>query len=257
MRRSNFFLAALVVASLLASSSCFAQVPVAPAYNAKIPRESAPVAVGYLNASGAFIPITLTTPMPTIPMGTTTVTLPDPINAQISNPGSITATVALPVASAAVAAPTDALPMMLYGNDNSSLQRLFTAIVMGDGVNGNNMLPFANYLWNGASYDRETPKYDRVMSGVDYTINLATDTITDLSSVCSYTVPCTLLFSHRGTQWITFNAGDSAAQAQTRRRVKEDTEWSMNVGTSTVVPRFIADPTATSSMGVSVLSTAQ
>lgn len=189
--------------------------------------------------------------------GTTTITLPNPINAQITNPGSITATVALPVASAAVSAPTNALPMMLYANDNSDLQRLFTAIVQGDGVNGNNMLPFANYLWNGASYDREKPKYDRVMSGADYTANLATDTITPLDAICSYTVPCTLLFSHRGTQWITFNAGDSAAQAQTRRRVKEDAEWTINVATTTVLPRFIADPAATSSMGITVLTTAQ
>lgn len=100
-------------------------------------------------------------------------------------------------------------------------------------------------------------KYGRVLSAVDYTTNLATNTITRLDSVCSWTVPCQILFNHRGTQWITFNAGDASATAQTRRRVKEDTEWMLNVATTTVIPRFIADPTATSSLGITVFTTTQ
>lgn len=67
--------------------------------------------------------------------------------------GGGSSTVTLPVASATQNA-TQALPIALGASDQSVIQRLFTALVMGDGVNGNNMLPMANYTWNGTAWDR-------------------------------------------------------------------------------------------------------
>lgn len=56
--------------------------------------------------------------------------------------------------ASATANATDSRPVALYASDGSTMQRLLTAIILGDGVNGNNMLPIANYLWNGVSWDR-------------------------------------------------------------------------------------------------------
>lgn len=118
----------------------------------------------------------------------------DPVN--VTGSITATATVDFPAASATESAPSDALPVMLYANDNSSLQRLFTAIVQGDGVNGNNMLPQAGYVYNGSTFDRAQAKYDRVVSAVNANIDsVATDTATIISTIASITPPCTVQIS--------------------------------------------------------------
>lgn len=96
---------------------------------------------------------------------------------------SITLTSVNPVASATQNS-TQSMPVGLYASDQSLMQRLFTAIVMGDGVNGNNMLPFANYIWNGTSWDRQKMFSFSIASDSDGSIkmHLASTSIT-LASV--------------------------------------------------------------------------
>jgi hypothetical protein len=93
----------------------------------------------------------------------------------IINPASITASVTIATISAQLATGTNEIGevgpdsasvgsatanssrpfgTLLHVSDSANIQRLLAAVILGDGVNGNNMLSICNWAWNGASWDR-------------------------------------------------------------------------------------------------------
>lgn len=77
---------------------------------------------------------------------------PLPVDATVTI-GSVT--VSLPVASAPVNLDGDqSLPVTMMVSNNTTLQKLLAPIMLGDGINGQNMLSTVIYGYNGASFDR-------------------------------------------------------------------------------------------------------
>lgn len=96
------------------------------------------------------------------------------------------ASAALGSASANTVSP---MAVQLMGSDNTLLQRLFTAIVQADGVNGNNMLPFVQYLWNGASFDRARNPTSPGILGT-FTLSIPLDTAVALPTAPAGSLNC-------------------------------------------------------------------
>lgn len=73
------------------------------------------------------------------------------------------------------AAPTYSFAVMSYLSDNANIVPWFTALVLGDGVNGNNQAAMANWLYDGVAWYRGR---SLASSGVALAIEPAATTIT-------------------------------------------------------------------------------
>jgi hypothetical protein len=99
-------------------------------------------------------------------------------------------------------------------------------------------------------------KIGRVSGTERYNVALATNSVTLLSTVCSFTPPVEITFNHKAASWI----GDSdmaSATIQTMEKHAADTWWSIKVSTSTYNIGMIADPAAVANVAISVHSLAQ
>lgn len=85
-----------------------------------------------------------------------------------------------------------------------------------------------------------------------YRAALATNSVTLLSSVCSFTVPCVLKFNARGVLW-TGTAGDASATVQDSELWASGEKQTMNPGSASFNMAMIADPAATCTMSVTVV----
>lgn len=94
-------------------------------------------------------------------------------------------------------------------------------------------------------------KYDKVVSSTPYVASLATNSVTLLSSIASFTVPCIIEFDHQGTQWIGL-ATSTVASVQNKRKYRAYDKHTVKPSSSTYDVGLAADPTATSSVVITV-----
>lgn len=91
----------------------------------------------------------------------------------------------------------------------------------------------------------------QVVSTTFYTANLATDSVTTLSSVCSFTLPVAIEFSANGTLWMGGSA-ENAATVQTRMKYVTGDKWAIVPQNTSYNLGFAADPAATCSLSIAV-----
>ncbi len=193
------------------------------------------------------------------------------------------------IGASATANPSNALAVMLNLSDNSGYQRWFTALttLLGDGVNGQNTAAVAPWIFNGTAWDRlrgingavdvrissstvtlATPgpsgyaseplfivaskTYDYVSTTPSYyTTYLATNAVTLLSAICSYTPPCIIQVDHQGTQWVG-EATSTVTTVQKQLKYYGGDKWTFKPKVAGVEYGFAADPSATSTVVIQV-----
>jgi hypothetical protein len=87
---------------------------------------------------------------------------------------------------------------------------------------------------------------------VCYTANLATNTVTEFSSVCSFTVPCVIKLNARGALW-TGAPGAASATVQNSELWASGEKQTINPGAATFSFSMIAATTATCPMSITIV----
>ncbi len=98
-------------------------------------------------------------------------------------------------------------------------------------------------------------KYGRVESSQRYNAALASDAVTLLSSVCSFTPPCEIVFNSKQAYYV----GDpdmASAAVQTMEYWGANTQWSINVSTASYNVALIG-PSAVANVAITVHSLTQ
>lgn len=99
-------------------------------------------------------------------------------------------------------------------------------------------------------------KIGRVESSNFYNVNLATNSVTLLSSVVTLTVPCEIVFGAKGALWIG-PATSTVATVQSMEKYADGDKWSIKVSTTTYDIGMAAATTATCPISITVHNLAQ
>lgn len=108
-----------------------------------------------------------------------------------------------------------ALNVMLGLSDNASVQRWFTAIVQGDGVNGNNTAGVAPWVFNGTTWDRLRGNASEgllISERPLKTVGTQTYVVTDVSqNITAIPDRKWISFQNQGENTVTIHAGGTPA----------------------------------------------
>lgn len=125
------------------------------------------------------------------------------------------ATMSSNFSASATANPTSAWATMLGLSDNSAIQRWFTALVIGDGVNGNNTAAIAPWVFNGSTFDRMRGNAsDGIFVSEVLCVNISTATLTITSTsqdVSALTDRKWISFQNQGTQTVCIHPNGTPA----------------------------------------------
>lgn len=99
-------------------------------------------------------------------------------------------------------------------------------------------------------------KIGRISNVTFYTVTLATDTVTNLSDICSFTVPVMIQFDHQGDSWVGA-AGASAATVQSSLKLQPGNKWFANPASSTFNVGLISNTTTTTQLCIAVWELSQ
>lgn len=126
-------------------------------------------------------------------------------------------------------------------------------VILRDGSTGAQIGTTTNPLAVGGTVNIVNPKdYAAASSSyAQYYVELATNSVTLLSSVCSFTVPCELVFYNNAAMYQGPSTTASATLQSGHKKVA-DSEWSVKPGSSGWDMAMIADPAAKASFTVTI-----
>lgn len=99
-------------------------------------------------------------------------------------------------------------------------------------------------------------KIGRVSGATFYRTYLATDSVTTLQNICSFTVPVLIQIDHQGDQYMGA-VGSSAAEIQLSQYFANGTKWTLNPSTDTFNIGFTSNKTASSPILITIWNLTQ